>query len=135
MFGGPEPRDRPCDDAFAAVAGMLEAIERLNRQQAERSSFPLSVTAGLAYGEVVYGDLGSAERKDYTALGDAVNVAARLQDLAKQLGVTVLMTQDFARQLSPGRADLRDLGMQALKGHSPVAVWGWQPPSSCAAPA
>jgi class 3 adenylate cyclase len=135
MFGGPEARARPCDDALAAVAGMLEAIGHLNRQQAERSSFPLAVTAGLAYGEVVYGDLGSAERKDYTALGDAVNVAARLQDLAKQLGVTVLMTQDFARQLSPGRADLRDLGVHKLKGHSPVAVWGWQLPSSCAAPA
>jgi class 3 adenylate cyclase len=130
MFGAPEPRARPCDDAFAAVAGMLEAIERLNRQQVERGAVPLALTAGLSYGEVVYGDLGSAERKDYTALGDAVNVAARLQELAKRLGATVLMTQDFARQLAPGQAGLRDLGLHELKGHSPVAVWGWRPPPS-----
>jgi class 3 adenylate cyclase len=130
MFGAPEASAQPCADAYAAACEMGAMVDRFNEQQARLDLAPIAVTIGMAYGEVVFGDLGSADRKDDTALGDAVNVAARLQDLAKHLAVGVLMTRAFARQLPSGQSGIRDLGTYQIKGHSPVAVCAWQPPQS-----
>jgi len=130
MFGAPEPHAAPCEGAFRAARGILAALEELNRTQLAGYDVSLSVAIGLAYGEAVFGDLGSVDRKDFTALGDAVNVAARLQDLAKSLGFPVLMTAAFAASLSPEtRAEgaPEDLGDAPIKGHSSVAIAGWPP--------
>jgi class 3 adenylate cyclase len=117
---------QPCIAAFAAARAVCAAVERFAAAQAARGQARLDVSIGLAYGEVVVGDLGSADRKDYTALGDAVNVAARLQDLAKSIGLAVLMTEAFAQLLPEGQEGISQLGRRELKGHSPVAVCGWQ---------
>lgn len=126
MFGAPEPADEPCGAAFESAREIVAAVEHFNAQEAAGGRQAIAVTVGLAFGEVVFGELGSADRKDYTALGDAVNVAARLQDLAKRLGCAVLMTEEFAARLPPGTAGIRGLGLQAIKGHSPVAVCAWR---------
>ncbi|HXY22547.1 MAG TPA: adenylate/guanylate cyclase domain-containing protein [Burkholderiaceae bacterium] len=128
MFGAPQLQQKQCDSAFAAARQILEVLARFNESElALRGMEPFEVCIGLAYGEVIVGDVGSSERKDYTALGDAVNVAARLQELAGTLGVAVLMTRAFSERLSRAEPGLRDLGEQALKGHSPVAVCSWTP--------
>jgi class 3 adenylate cyclase len=130
MFGAPEPHAAPCEAAFAAAREMVAAVTRLNRAELEALGAPLALSIGLAYGEAVYGDLGSPERKDFTAIGDAVNVAARLQELAKTLGFPVLMTAAFEAQLAAHtRREFaaEALGDAPLKGHSPVAIAGWQP--------
>jgi class 3 adenylate cyclase/CHASE2 domain-containing sensor protein len=130
MFGAPESHATPCEGAFRAARGILEGLEALNRSELAAYDVSLSVAIGLAYGDAVFGDLGSVDRKDFTALGDAVNVAARLQDLAKSLGFPVLMTAAFAANLSAEtRAESapEDLGDAPLKGHSSVAIAGWPP--------
>jgi adenylate cyclase len=133
MFGAPERRVGACAAAFAAARAMLAALERFpSLDRGARGRDELHVTIGLAFGEVVFGDLGSADRRDFTALGDCVNIAARLQDLAKQLDFPVLMTQTFARQLPAGPAGIEELGMHAVKGHTPVAVCGWRPDARAA---
>jgi adenylate cyclase len=130
MFGAPEPHAAPCEGAFRAARGILAALDDLNRTQLASYGVSLSVAIGLAFGDAVFGDLGSADRKDFTALGDAVNVAARLQDLAKSLGFPVLMTAAFAANLAPEtRAESapEELGEAPIKGHSSVAIAGWPP--------
>jgi class 3 adenylate cyclase len=130
MFGAPEAHVSPCDAALVAAREILAAVEALNRSGPDASSVQLALAIGLAYGDAVFGDLGSDDRKDFTALGDAVNVAARLQDLAKALGFPVLMTAEFAAGLSPAtRADFAPeaLGPAPIKGHSSVAIAGWPP--------
>jgi len=128
MFGAPQPLEHECDNAFAAARQMLESVAAFNDEElASRGIEPFDVCIGLAYGEVIVGDLGSSERRDYTALGDAVNVAARLQELARTMDVAVLMTQAFAKRLSRADPGVHALGEQALKGHSPVAVCSWMP--------
>ena len=129
MFGAPQTQEKECDSAFAAARQMLEAVARFNDSELAAGEIePLDVRIGLAYGEVIVGDLGNSERKDYTALGDAVNVAARLQELARTTGIAVLMTRAFAERLSRTDPAVCQLGERALKGHSPVAVCGWTPP-------
>ncbi len=126
IFGAPERRTEVCDAAFAAARDLLKALENLNREQFARQGIPtLELAIGLSFGEVLVGDLGSADRKDYTALGDAVNVAARLEELAKQLGYPLLMTRQFALDLKHDLAGLCDLGMRELRGHSALEVLGW----------
>jgi len=126
IFGAPERCSRVCDAAFAAARDLLQALENLNREQFAPRGIPtLQLAIGLASGEVLVGDLGSADRKDYTALGDAVNVAARLEELAKQLGYPLVMTRQFALDLKQDHPDLCDLGMRELRGHSALEVFGW----------
>ncbi len=130
MFGAPEPVASECDAAFESAREILAATVRLNGELAATlGGRPLEVSIGLAWGEAVFGDLGSEERKDFTALGDMVNVAARLQDLAKTIGYPVVMTAAFAERLShvAGIDPPQALGERELRGHSPVTLAGWRP--------
>ena len=131
LFGAPEALEKTCDAALGAAVQMLARIDRLNREElCPQGIEALTVSMGLAYGAVVYGELGSRDRRDFTALGDAVNVAAHLQSLAKQRGVPVLMSEAFVQGLSAPPRPLRALGEQAVKGHSPVRVYAWAPPGA-----
>jgi class 3 adenylate cyclase len=127
MFGAPEPLERPAAAAIRAARSVFEAVDRLNVELV-REGKELALGIGVAHGAAVYGDLGSDDRKDFTALGDAVIIAARLQDLAKELGYPLVATAHAlaAAALEPEfAAEFEPLGTHALKGHSPVEVCGW----------
>jgi adenylate cyclase len=130
LFGAPEAHPDPCRAAFDAARDIVALGRRLLDGVECGGPEKLDVAVGIAYGEAVYGDLGSSERRDFTAIGDAANVAARLQDLSKSLGYPVLMTRAVAERLGTIEApDLapRMLGEVALRGHSSVAIAGWRP--------
>jgi len=130
LFGAPEPHASPCASAFEAARQIVLKARALFESEAGPGGRGLDLAVGVAFGEAVYGDLGSTDRRDFTAIGDAVNVAARLQDLSKSLGCPVLMTMQVHERLGPA-ADPDDqprpLGQVELRGHSPVAVAGWRP--------
>ncbi len=131
MFGAPEALPRACDAAWDAARALAAAVAGLDAHGAgggADAAPSLAVSIGLAYGEVVFGDVGSAERKDFTALGDAVNVAARLQELASALDYPLVMTEAFAARLTAPVPGIVPLGTHPLKGHTPLAVCGWRPP-------
>ena len=69
------------------------------------------------------GNIGSSERHNYSAIGDAVNVAARLEGLTKELGRKIVVTEAVARRAGPDFG-FDALGRHEVKGHSPVEVWG-----------
>ena len=76
----------------------------------------------LHLGEVLYGNIGSANRLDFTCIGPAVNLAARIEALSGDLGRTILASADFAA-CCPG--ELTALGAFALKGvAAPQLVYG-----------
>jgi len=128
MFGALESLAHPCDAALAAACQLLEQIDRLNREELVPNGIAaVAVTMGMAYGEVVYGEVGSPDRRDFTALGDAVNVAAHLQGVAKQVGYPLVMTAVFAGNLARPPDGLIDLGMPAIKGHTPLPLRAWAP--------
>ena len=86
----PDHVDRACR---AALAGRL-ACEKLNCQFEAEGLKPFFTRFGIHVGDAVVGNLGSTERMNYTALGNTVNLAARLEGLNKQFGTVILVSED-----------------------------------------
>ena len=105
-----------CGDRTAACRAALRrgrARRGRARRRAAEDALPLAFTATLHVGEVVYGNIGSPDRLDFTVLGPAVNLVSRLEGLAKQLERPVLCSAAFARALG---LDAPALGRFPLKG-------------------
>jgi adenylate cyclase len=120
-LGGCSPADA-ADRALAAVDETLVRIADLNaeRRTAGRSEFRIGV--GLHIGEIIFGNVGAVDRLDFTAIGPAVNLAARLETLTKRLGRPLLVSHDFAGACS---RPLVSLGFHPVKGLSqPEEVFG-----------
>ncbi|MGQ9595152.1 MAG: tetratricopeptide repeat protein [Anaerolineae bacterium] len=83
LFGAPLAHEDDPERALHAALGMQKALEECGQDLVRRIGRPLALRIGLNLGEVVVGGLGSDLRLDYTAVGDTVNVAARLQELAQ----------------------------------------------------
>ena len=112
-------------DALAAGFEMQAAIGELNREREAAGRTPIAMGIGIHVGDVVLGTVGEIERMDGTAIGDAVNLASRLEGLTKIYGCTVLISDDAACELSDAQRDgLRFLGRIAVKGKSvPVGLY------------
>jgi adenylate cyclase len=125
-FGHPGSVENPCQAAFEASRSMLAALKELNRELAAEGHPELRIGIGLHAGEAVVGHIGSKERHEYTAIGDTVNVASRVEGLTKEAGHPLVVTEAVAERLD-GRETLVPLGPRALKGHTPLPVFGWSP--------
>lgn len=90
--------------AVDAALAIRERAARLSVERADRGEPTLAFGVGVHHGEVVLGAVGLPERSDYTALGDTVNTAARMEALTKELGVDIVVSAAVARLLEPGAA-------------------------------
>jgi len=90
-----------------------KALQRLSRQRVEEGKIPLEHGIGLHYGLIQYGNIGSNDRLDFTAIGSAVNIASRIAALCAELSSPVLISADLARFL---RIRLESRGEKELKG-------------------
>lgn len=125
FFGAPAPMDDPCGAAFDAAIEVLERVRRIGDTARGPDGAPLAIGIGLACGEATVGHVGAATRHSYTAIGDCVNVASRLESLTKEVGVPLVMTKDVAMRIGE-RPGLVPLGVHAIKGHTPLEVVGWR---------
>ncbi len=116
FFGA--PLDQP-DHAVRAVAAALkirEAMAEWNKERTGRGDPPLEVRIAVNTGEAIVGDIGSERRVDYTVLGNAVNVAARLEEFVAQPGDIVVGPDTW--EAVRDRFEVAQLGFFALKGLS-----------------
>lgn len=127
-FGHPASLENPCRAAFEASKAMLASLAELNRDFRAEGLPELRIGIGLHVGEAVVGHIGSRERHEYTAIGDTVNVAARVEGLSKEAGHPLVLTAAVAAQL-PGES-LAPLGAKPIKGHTPMEVFGWGGPGA-----
>jgi adenylate cyclase len=94
---------------------MLEHLDKLNVELKKENSLPINVGIGLNTGEVVVGNMGSDQRFDYSCLGDAVNLAARLEGQSKGYGVPIILGEETAKEMDKEFA-LVELDNIAVKG-------------------
>ena len=123
----------PLSDENAApnlIAAIREAqitLEQLNQTNIQKGHEPLGYGIGVHVGDVMYGNIGSKTRLDFTVIGPAVNIASRLESQTKIVGKTVLLSEDFVSMLGD-KEQLESLGPQSLRGlEQPVNVYALTP--------
>ena len=122
-FGAPAPQPDHADRALACARDMQTALATANVERAARGALAIRMGIGLHSGFATVGDVGSPHRREYTAIGDTVNVAARIERLAKEHAASIVLSETTRQRLSAPAA-LRPLGHVALRGRTdPVACW------------
>ena len=113
---------------------MMRQLDELNAEFAREGLPQLVIGVGINFGTVTVGNLGSSVRHNYSAIGDAVNVAARVEGLTKDLGRKIIITEAVVSRIGE-RFHFDPLGTHNVKGHSPVQVWGIRTARAAPAPA
>ena len=122
FWGAPIARDDDGDRALNAVVEMLKFTQGFGGDDPDRAMLG-KTRIGLHYGEAIVGNFGGEGRIQYTALGDAMNTAARLEGANKYLKSTALVS-DEARARTETQDIFRPMGRITLSGRStPVVVW------------
>jgi adenylate cyclase len=123
FFGAPQPLANACDAAVAAGKEMLVRLQGLNERFRAQGREPVSIGIGLHFGEVVLGHVGSNARHEYTAIGDAVNTASRVEGLTKGVGYALAISSDVWARLTD-KDEWEALGEQKVKGRAAVSLYG-----------
>lgn len=120
VFGAPLPDG---DATRNAVAAAREILAEIDRQGLAAREWPLRIGIGLHYGKAVTGTIGSPRRKEFTAIGDTVNLASRIEQLTKEFGARLLVSRAVMAALGP-EAGATALPATAIKGYSEkLEVW------------
>lgn len=123
LWGAPVHFSGHALKACEAALAMHDAVQGLRREWENRGWPPLIPRLGLHSGPVIAGNIGSLELFNYTAIGDAVNLAARLEGVNKVYGTNILISDSTCRRVE-GVMLVRDLDLIQVKGREqPVAVY------------
>lgn len=115
-----------CAKLLHAVTEARQAMAALNERNNRTGRAPLNYGIGVHVGDVMYGNIGSTSRLDFTVIGPAVNMASRLEALTKTLGKTVLLSRDFAEMVQPN-FELEHVGKHEVRGFSdPIELFAYQ---------
>jgi adenylate cyclase len=121
------PLDEPkaCANLLHAVTEARQAMVTLNEKNSAAGTAPLRYGIGVHVGDVMYGNIGSKARLDFTVIGPAVNMASRLEALTKQLGKQVLLSREFA-DLVATSFKLEHVGEHAVRGFAePIELFAY----------
>ncbi|MDR0464271.1 MAG: adenylate/guanylate cyclase domain-containing protein [Treponema sp.] len=120
FWGAPEKHD---DDALQSVLSgleMIDAVNKFNENQRKLGKCEFHIGIGLNYGEVTVGNIGSERKMDYTVIGDAVNLASRMEGLTKTYHSEILISESLFEELRKKAAQnalhYRLLDTVAVKG-------------------
>jgi adenylate cyclase len=99
-FGTPEPHPEAAARAVRAAVEMSAALVDLNEARGRAGEPPLRQGIGVHFGSAVVGNIGSSARLEFTAIGDAVNIASRVESTTKETDSDILITADVMAQLN-----------------------------------
>ncbi|HOB67219.1 adenylate/guanylate cyclase domain-containing protein [Ottowia sp.] len=124
FWGAPVPMTDHARRAIDAALAMIDAMRQLNDERLARGEPPVAVGIGINTGVVSVGNMGSDLRRAYTVVGDAVNLAARLQDLTRLYGVDLVATQATVEHSAAGGHVWQELDRVRVRGrHQAVAIY------------
>jgi len=114
-----------CAKLLHAVTEARQAMAALNERNGNLGREPLNYGVGVHVGDVMYGNIGSRSRLDFTVIGPAVNMASRLEAFTKQLGRKVLLSRAFADFVERD-FDLERVGEYPVRGFSdPIELFAY----------
>ncbi|WP_166297520.1 adenylate/guanylate cyclase domain-containing protein [Bradyrhizobium sp. 2S1] len=117
---------KACANLLHAVSEARQAMAALSEKNSMMGRAPMNYGIGVHVGDVMYGNIGSRTRLDFTVIGPAVNMASRLEALTKQLGKNVLLSRAFA-DLVERDFRLERVGEHAVRGFSePIELFAFQ---------
>jgi adenylate cyclase len=125
MWNAPTENPHHVDDGCRCTLELKAAIDALNAENARSGKPELVTRFGLHTGVAVVGSVGAKDRRQYTAMGDTVNVASRLEGMNKQFGTSILVSASVKQKAGdlPGIA-FRALGAATAKGrHEQIEVY------------
>ena len=118
IFDRTEQSSNDARNALNAGMGMLQVLGTMNQKRKRQGQIPISIGIGIHTGPVVFGTLGFEERMDSTVLGDAVNLASRLESLTKYYGASLLFSDQTFEALGDEKENLliRKIDTVMVKG-------------------
>ncbi|MFK5985841.1 MAG: adenylate/guanylate cyclase domain-containing protein [Pseudomonadota bacterium] len=123
FFGAPIKNIKnPTLNAIQAAFEMRQALTKLNQKWISEGQVELDNGIGLHTGEAIIGNIGSNKKMEYTAIGDAVNVASRIEGLTKSLGAPILITINSYNRVA-NNVKVQSKGEAPIKGHSQIEVF------------
>jgi adenylate cyclase len=124
LFNAPLDVPGHATHACAAAVRMMEELKLLNTGFAARGMNTLDIGVGINTGPAVVGNMGADIRFDYTAIGDSVNLASRLEGLNKYYGSHILVSEDTRKQVNDSRFTFREVDRVKVKGkHQPIVMY------------
>jgi class 3 adenylate cyclase len=126
VFGGLINLENSCDSALNSAILMRKGLNELNQKWKEQGLNTFENGIGIHYGEVLEGPIGSKNRKEFTVIGDSVNIASRIEGLTKEYAYKILITDSFYYLLSDKYKSLCiHLGKVKVKGkENEVEIYG-----------
>jgi adenylate cyclase len=130
LFGAIRKQDVHADQAVASALDLLDRLQALNQELAAEGQSPLEIGIGIHTGPVLVGCVGAAmelpdgrrrTRKEFTAIGETVNLCQRLEQLTKTCGGPVLISEQTRRRLQ-NSVPLREVGPQRVPGSDEAVV-------------
>jgi len=122
LFGATGPSDGHATEAIAAGRAMVRGLTELNAKLATQGFDPVKVGVGIHTGPAVVGTIGSPRRMEYTAIGDTVNTASRIESLTKELGHPLLVS-DSTWQAADPKPEGKRLDPVPIRGRSAEMVF------------
>lgn len=115
VYGAPKDHPTPADSAVTAALDMVDRLAQLETESGRPGFY--SVKCGIHTGQVIAGNVGSEERKEWAVVGDDVNLASRIMSLTKSLDCAILISETTYQQVKDTvEADFVDHGVQNVKG-------------------
>ncbi len=125
VFGLPQPREDDAARALACARAILAGVVLWNLDRVDDGQAPIAVGIGVHAGEIYCGAVGDDSRLEFAVLGDAVNVAARLEQATKELGLPLLVTAEAIAAAGEDPSGWISLPDQSLRGReATVTLYG-----------
>jgi adenylate cyclase len=121
-FGTPVPGELDASNALACARSMVEMIDRWNLERKRAGEPEIRIGVGVHYGSVVLGDIG-ANRLEFAVIGDAVNVAAKLEALTRDFQARIIVSDALRSQALSETPNAQDM-MTGFAQHSDQPVRG-----------
>lgn len=125
-FGTPDPSDSDATNALTAAIEMSDAFEAWKLAKSAPDHKGLNLSVGAHYGMAVIGDIGSNNRLEFAVLGDAVNVASRLESATRKVGCRCLISGDLMTAAKQEESSDTTLHRRRLEPHAPIFLRGRQ---------